>query len=182
VLINNAGASEFGEFVACDPAVLEAIFRTNALAPVLLTRAVLPEMIRRGSGRIVNIGSIFGSIGFAYFTAYSSNKFALRGFSESLRRELEGTGVGITYAAPRATRTPLNSGAVYRMAEAVKMPMDDPDEVAAWIVDAVERDRKDCYLGWPERAFVRINAVLPRLVDRALRRQNGLMRGFAVRP
>jgi short-subunit dehydrogenase len=181
VLINNAGASEFGEFATSDPAVLEEIFRTNTLAPVLLTRAVLPEMIRRGSGRIVNVGSIFGSIGFAYFTAYSSNKFALRGFSESLRRELEGTGVGVTYVAPRATRTPLNSGAVYRMAAAVKMAMDDPSDVAGAILEAIERDVKDRYLGWPERLFVRVNAVLPRLVDRALRRQNGLMRGFATR-
>ena len=75
---------------------------------MLLVRQLLPEMVARGDGRIVNVGSTFGSIGFAWFAAYSASKFGLRGFSEALRRELDGTGVTVTYVAPRAVK-PLST-------------------------------------------------------------------------
>ncbi len=180
VLVNCAGMQNFDQFAAESAQELEKLWRTNVLAPMLLTRALLPSMIAQAHGRIVNVGSIFGSIGFACFASYSASKFAMRGFSEALRRELEGSGVGVTYVAPRYTRTALNEGAVSRMAAAVKMNTDEPDWVAERIVRAIEQDRKDYYLGWPEALFVRINAILPRLVDIALRRQNVQMREFAT--
>ena len=181
LLINNAGVVDFHEFSCQSPAMIERIIHTNLVAPMLLTRAVLPAMLLQGYGRIVNIGSTFGSIGFAYFAAYASSKFAMRGFSESLRRELDGTGVGVSYLAPRAVKTSANSDAVYRMAEAVKMNMDEPEDVAQFIVNAI-CDEKDCaYFGWPEKLFVRINALLPGLVDGALRKQNKVMANFAPR-
>jgi short-subunit dehydrogenase len=178
ILINNAGITDFTEFSAADPARIEQLFRTNVLAPMQLSRALLPDMLAQGRGQIVNVGSIFGSIAFACFASYSASKFALRGFSEALRRELDGSGVGVTYVAPRAVRTALNTAAVYRMAERVKMAMDTPEQVAGQIVRAIEQDRKDVYLGFPEALFVRINALWPRLVDVALSKQNRIMREF----
>ena len=179
VLINNAGVSDFTAFSQADPALIERIFKTNVTAPILLTRAVVPQMIEQGQGRIVNMGSIFGSIGFAYFAAYSSSKFALRGFSEALRRELAGTGVDVTYVAPRAVKTAINSTAVYRMAEAVKMKMDNPDVVAKWILRCIEKDKKDAYYGLAEIFFVKLNGLLPRIVDKGLGKQNKAMRHYA---
>lgn len=179
ILVNNAGLANFGEFAEVDPVALDALLRTNVVGPMLLTRAVLPGMLQQQRGQIVNIGSIFGSIGFAYFAPYSTSKFALRGFSEALRREVHERGVEVTYVAPRATKTPLNRDAVYRMAAAVKMNLDEPERVAERIVEAVGKGKKDCYLGFPESLFVRINALLPRLVDAALRKQNRVMRKFA---
>lgn len=176
MLINNAGLSSYALFSEESPEAIEQLYQTNLIAPVLLTQRVVPQMIAQGHGHIVNVGSIFGSIGFACFVNYSSSKFALRGFSEALRRELEEDGIAVTYVAPRAVRTALNNAAVYRMAEAVKMPMDDPAQVAAQIVAAIETERKDIYLGWPEKLFVRINGLLPRIVDGALRAQNRIMR------
>jgi short-subunit dehydrogenase len=180
VLVNCAGISSFSGFTDETPDAIEKLLRINLHAPMQLTRAVLPQMQASKHGRIVNIGSIFGSIGFAYFAAYSASKFAMRGFSEALRRELEGTGVGVTYVAPRFTKTPINDGAVNRMAQAVGMNGDDPSVVAWHVVRAIEKDRKDCYIGWPECLFVRINAILPRLVDGALRKQNSQAREFAL--
>jgi short-subunit dehydrogenase len=179
LLINCAGLLSFRPFAEEDPAVIERIVQLNLVTPMLLVRQLLPEMLERGSGRIVNVGSTFGSIGFAWFAAYSASKFGLRGFSESLRRELEGTGVGVTYVAPRAVKTSLNSGAVYRMAEATRMNMDEPAWVAARIVSAIEADAKDVYLGFPEKLFARLNGFLPRLVDGGLRKQNRVMEPFA---
>ncbi len=179
LLINNAGLMSFRPFAEEDPVLLEQIMQLNTITPMLITRQVLPDMIDQGSGRVVNIGSTFGSIAFAWFSAYSASKFGLRGFSEALRRELDGSGVGVTYVAPRAVKTKLNSGAVYRMAEEVGMNMDEPQWVARRIVEAIKTDAKDRYLGFPESLFTRFNALLPRLVDGALRKQNRQMQAFA---
>lgn len=179
ILINNAGTSAFVDFVHQDAAEIEHLFRVNVVAPLQLTRALLPDMIDRGSGQIVNIGSTFGTIGFACFSGYSATKFALRGFSEALRREICDQGIKVTYVAPRAVRTRANSAAVYRMADAVKMNMDEPGPVARKIVDAIAKDRKDVYLGFPESLFARINSLFPRLVDKALAKQNRVMRDYA---
>lgn len=180
LLINNAGLLHFNPFEDEDPQAMERLLAVNVVAPILLSRAVLPWMQRQGRGRIVNIGSIFGSIGFPYFASYSASKFALRGFSEALRRELAGSGVGVTYVAPRATRTALNRSALNRMNEALKVAMDSPERVAAAVLDAIRRERDEVYLGWPESLFVRLNGLLPRLVDGALRRQHGEMRRYAT--
>jgi short-subunit dehydrogenase len=181
VLVNNAGISAFTDFASQDPASIAATVQTNVTAPLLLTRAVLPQLLAQGHGAVVNIGSMFGSIACAWFAGYSTSKFALRGFSEALRREVAGSGVAVLYAAPRALRTPINGPAVERMAAAIDMPMDDPAPVAERIVRALERGRKEIYLGYPEALFVRLNGLLPRLVDTALRRQNRQMRRFLGR-
>lgn len=182
ILINCAGVQNFGFFA--DEAVLDTatLFKVNTIAPIALTNAVLPHMLEKKRGQIVNLGSIFGSIGFPCFASYSASKFALRGFSEALRRELGGTGVGVTYVAPRFTRTAFNRSAVSRMADALKMNQDEPESVAASVIDAIEQNRLDRYLGWPEKFFVRINSILPRLVDLPLIKQVNQMRPFAVEP
>ncbi|RMG32480.1 MAG: SDR family oxidoreductase [Gammaproteobacteria bacterium] len=179
VLINAAGVLDFLPFADLSPERIELTFRVNTLSPILLIQAALPAMQAAGKGRIVNIGSIFGSIAFPYFSIYSASKFALRGFSEALRRELDGSGVGVSYVAPRATRTPLNDARVMAMGEATRMNMDTPERVAAQIVRVIERDRDEAYLGQPESLFVRINHLMPRLVDRALRGQRRIMEAFA---
>lgn len=171
LLINNAGISCFGEFSREKPANIDDIININVTAPLLLTRAVLPAMLESGKGRIVNVGSILGSIGFPHFAAYSASKFALRGFSEALRRELAGSGIGVTYVAPRTTRTTLNSDALYQLSAASGAAVDDPATVAAIIIDAITAGRDDVYIGWPEKLAVRMNALLPGLVSAAIGKQ-----------
>ncbi len=181
VLINTAGVMDFSDFLLQQDSRIEQTFQTNVIAPILLCKQALPYMLSQHQGQIVNIGSIFGSIGFAWFTTYSSSKFALRGFSQALRRELADTGVKVSYIAPRAVRTRLNSPAVYAMAEAVKMNMDTAEVVAKQIIDAITGNKKEQYLGFPESLFVRINALFPGLVDRATKKQNEIAGKFATR-
>lgn len=169
MLINLAGVQYFGPFEDQPADNLLAGYLVNLVAPARLTQAVLPGMKARRSGRIVNIGSIFGSIGFANFASYSSAKAGLRGLSQALRRELAATGVKVTYIAPRAVRTALNSPLVLKYAELTAMNMDAPERVAERIVQAIAAGRRDVYLGFPESFFVRVNALAPGLVDRALR-------------
>lgn len=179
VLINLAGSFSFQVFAEEDPETFERLMRANVLAPMTLTRLLLPGLIAQGGGRVVNVGSVLGSLALPWFTAYSSSKFALRGFSEGLRRELADTGVGVTYVAPRAVRTAMNPDAVYRMAEATGMAMDPPERVAAAIETAIRRDAREHFVGRPESIFARINALWPALVDRALRKQGRQTRPFA---
>jgi short-subunit dehydrogenase len=180
ILVNAAGINPFGVYAQQDAGLIRATMEVNLLAPMLLARAALPGMLAQGSGQIVNIGSTFGSIGFAWFTAYSASKFALRGFSQALRRELDGTGIAVSYIAPRAVKTAINSQQVYAMARTVRMNMDEPELVARHILQAIRERRKECYIGFPESLFARINALLPGIVDRALRKQNRSARAFAA--
>ncbi|MDQ6954969.1 MAG: SDR family oxidoreductase [Mariprofundaceae bacterium] len=178
MLINLAGLNSFTDFSEQDPAHIEMMMRVNVLAPMLLTRALLPSFLAHNSGTIVNVGSIFGSIGFAWFSSYSASKFALRGFSEALRRELAETDIQVTYIAPRAVKTPMNDDKIMKMGEATGMNMDEPTMVVNKIIQAIESGKKDWYLGFPESLFVRVNALLPRLVDKALAGQNKIAKIF----
>ena len=168
VLINLAGIQYFGPFEGQALEHVQFSYTVNLVAPVALAQAVVPKMKRRHDGHIVNIGSIFGSISYAHFVTYSSAKAGLRSFSEALRRELNGTGIEVTYIAPRAVKTPLNSSRVMEYAALTKMAMDEPAGVAKRIAEAIAGRKKDVYIGFPESLFVRLNAVLPRMVDAAV--------------
>ena len=168
ILINLAGVQYFGPFETQTPGDIETTYLVDLIAPVMLTKAALPGMKSRGGGQIVNIGSIFGSISYAHFVTYSSAKAGLRAFSEALRRELHDTQIAVTYIAPRAVKTGLSRGRVLEFARLTKMGMDQPDAISRAIVNAIIARRKDVYLGFPESLFVRLNAVLPRVVDAAL--------------
>jgi short-subunit dehydrogenase len=171
ILINLAGVMDFVRFDEQDPGMIQRLIQINVEAPMQMIRSILPQMMERRHGRIVNIGSMFGSIGFPCFAAYSASKFALRGFSQALRRELAGSGVGITYVSPRAVRTPFNPPVVHRMAELGLMHMDDPRWVAKKILLAIEKDKEEAYIGFPENLFAHLNAIVPGIISRAITRQ-----------
>ena len=143
-------------------------YAVNLIAPAVLSAAVVPQMRLRGDGQIVNIGSMMGAVPYPYFTAYSSAKAGLKGFSQALRREVAGSGIAVTHVAPRAMRTPLNTEAIQRFMAATKMHADDPDWVAGRILYAIERRASDVSGGIAERLFAQLNAIAPRLVDRGI--------------
>jgi short-subunit dehydrogenase len=171
VLINVAGINPFGLFSSQTDAEIEKALAINAVAPILLCRSLVPILERSEDAHIVNVGSVFGSLGYPGFAVYSASKFAIRGFTEALRRELADTSIRLHYVAPRATRTALSTDRVRAMNEELKVAMDYPETVAAAIEKALRRSRRDVFLGRPERFFSLVNAVFPGLVDRALIRQ-----------
>ena len=178
ILVNLAGIMDFTSFLKQSNERINAMFQVNVIAPIQLCNAFLPSMLQQGHGHLVNVGSTFGSIGFAWFTTYSSTKFALRGFSQALRRELADTPIKISYIAPRAVKTPLNSDAVYQMAKEVKMNMDEPAKVAQSIIKAMTKEKNEAYFGFPESLFVRINAIFPSLVDMGTKGQNKIAKKY----
>jgi len=168
ILINLAGLQYFGPAEQESITHTQSLLTVNLMAPIMLTQALLPKMKQKKSGHIVNIGSTFGSINFAHFASYSSSKSGLKGFSEALRREVKSDGINITYIAPRAVNTPMNTSKLLNFASMTKMNMDEPSWVADKILNAIIDNKKDIYLGFPEKLFVRINAIFPRLVDWSL--------------
>ena len=170
ILVNLAGVQYFGLSEAQPAHDTAASYLINLVAPVALCNAALSAMKRRNLGQIVNIGSVFGALPFAHFAAYSSAKAGLRAFSEALRRELVDTDIAVTYIAPRAVRTGMITPAIRQFAEISGMRFDDPHAVSMRIISAIKHREKDVCIGLPERLFMRLNALWPRVVDRALAR------------
>ncbi|MDM5089357.1 SDR family oxidoreductase [Aeromonas bestiarum] len=177
VLINNAGCNQFAWLEDQSSEQVERQLLLNVEAPIQLTRMLLPRL--RKPAVIMNIGSSFGAIGYAGYSVYCASKFALRGFSEALGRELEGTGIQVLHFAPRATRTRLNSEAAYEMNAELGTHTDSPQDVAEEAVIALCNETRRSWLGWPEKLFVRLNALLPGLVDRALAKQKPIIERYA---
>lgn len=178
-LVNLAGVLDFDLFQEQEPRLLQRLLAVNTVAPILLTRQLLPQLLARHEARIVNVGSIFGSIGHPGFVAYCASKAAIKAFSEALGRELADSPVSVAYLAPRATRTDLNPEKVRALNTALGTREDAPERVAQEIYSMLAGTGRQRFLGWPEKLFVFINAVLPSVVHKALVNKLPLIRQFA---
>lgn len=146
-LVNNAGFGLWGPVEALSVPELKAQFETNFFAAVRMTHAVLPAMIERRSGVIINISSVLGRMGTPFNGAYVSSKFALEGISESLKTELAPFGVHVALIEPGLFRTNFPANAVRARATA-----DDRSPYAPYI--ARYRESHDLFQrfgGDPER-------------------------------
>ncbi len=170
LLVNNAGIVPVGPLGAATDEDLQAVLETNLLAPMALVREALPLLKRSKGARVVNIGSVFGDIPYPLFAPYSATKAGLRGFSIALRRELAPLGIGVTYAAPRATHTNAARG-LQSLVEPFEMKFDTPAAVAKFIWNAVAREAKAIYPAGPERMYVLMQRLFPGVVDKAIAKQ-----------
>ena len=108
-LVNNAGLTQVGPFLSITPTVWDEVIRTDLTAAFHTCRAVLPSMVERGSGSIVNIASRLGQMGVTETAAYSAAKAGLIGLTRSLAREFGTSGVRINAVAPGVTITEMTS-------------------------------------------------------------------------
>ena len=112
VLVNNAGIAESAPFGRTDPVLWERHLRVNATGPFLCTREVLPGMLARGWGRVINVASLAGLYGAPYVTTYTASKHALVGFTRALAAEVSGKGVTVNAICPGYVATEMTwSGA-----------------------------------------------------------------------
>jgi len=111
ILVNNAGAAESAPFLKTSDAVLERMLSVNLRSAFRCSRAVLPGMLARGYGRIVNVSSIAGLRGYPYVTAYVAAKHALVGFTRALAMEVVQKGITVNAVCPGYTDTDLVRGA-----------------------------------------------------------------------
>jgi 3-hydroxybutyrate dehydrogenase len=116
ILVNNAGSVESGPFARTDPTVFSAMWNVHVMAAVHATQAVLPGMMSRGFGRIVNIASTAGLKGYPYVSAYCAAKHALVGLTRALAAETATRGVTVNAVCPGYTDTALARGSIDRVA------------------------------------------------------------------
>jgi len=169
LLVNNAGFGWYGPLSGMDPGRTGDLLRINLAVPLRLTAALMPGMIERGRGHIVNVASIAGHIGVPHEAVYSASKSGLITFSNSARAELAGTGVGLTLVVPAAVDTPFfaREGRPYDR----RMPrLVSPDRVAERLVAAVERGTPEVFVPRWIAFPVRFHGGLPRLFERLARR------------
>jgi NAD(P)-dependent dehydrogenase (short-subunit alcohol dehydrogenase family) len=145
VLVNNAAIPKRREITVLTPAEVEHVMAVNFFGPARMTLALLPRMLERGTGTIVNVSSVGGRLGIIHEAAYSASKFALCGWSESMAVDLHGTGVSVKLIEPGPIDTeiwdlPENEDPLY---QGPKVP---PEVVADGILDALASDRFEHYL------------------------------------
>jgi short-subunit dehydrogenase len=174
ILVNNAGIGAFGRFAEADPVNLRRILEVDFFATVELTRAALPilQASAERSGRrpaVVNIGSILGHRGIPYAAEYCAAKFAVRGFTESIRPELAKLGIDVLLVSPGTTDTGFFDNV---LAMQVKLPWrkkegggTKPEVVARATADALERGKREIIPSFGGAAMVRLNRWCPGLID-----------------
>jgi 3-hydroxybutyrate dehydrogenase len=125
ILVNNAGVADSAPFVRTDLETWRRVMDTNVTSAFLFCKAIVPGMIDRRYGRIVNIASIAGKRGGAYITAYAASKHALLGFSTSLAAELKDAGIMVNAICPGYVDTSMTRRNAARVAKATGLTSKD---------------------------------------------------------
>jgi short-subunit dehydrogenase len=177
VLVNNAGYGVLGPLAGVSDDQLRGVFDVNVFGLLRCTRAVVPEMRKRGCGTVVNVSSVLGELSLPYMGAYSATKHAVNAASESLRAELYRDGINVVTVMPGRIATEFNKHAVrngYRQFGRHKgVPA---SRAARAIVAAVRRDARTVVVPWWSRFFHVIRDLAPDAVDRFIESR---MRGAA---
>ncbi len=134
-LVNNAGLGIMGEIDGFQTEDWKTMFDTNVFGTFLCTRAVLPQMKRQHAGHIVNVASLAGTAGTAGMAGYCATKFAVRGFSDSLFKEVRPAGIRVTCVMPGSVETYFNGNEPGAQPDPHKM---QPEAIADAIVHAIE--------------------------------------------
>jgi short-subunit dehydrogenase len=174
VLINNAGIMEVGPVETMSIEDYQKAMAVHFWAPLLCIEHVLPDMRRRGNGRIVNISSIGGEIGVPHMAPYCASKFALNGLSQALRAELANYGVYVTTVCPGLMRTGSPRNALFKgkhRAEYAWFSITgslpgvsmNADRAARQIVNACRYGRAKITLSIPAKLAITANTIAPEL-------------------
>jgi short-subunit dehydrogenase len=150
IWINNAGVDAFGGFEQIPKKAFERVIQVNLLGTVNGSRAVLPHFRERGSGILINNASMVGAVPSPFHTAYVASKFAIRGFSHSLRQELSDVpGIQVCVVSPASIDTPLWQRAANYTGRKIKPfdPVHPPEQVAAVILSLARSPRREVFAG-----------------------------------
>ncbi len=174
VLVNNAGIGLYVPSWRADEAETRAVIELNLMTPLAMIRLVAPHMVQRGSGMIVNVGSIAGKVTLPWMTIYSASKYALASLSDGLRLELKHAGVKTMTVCPGYVKTGFHShtlgGEVPPSIQRSKKFAITPEHCAERIVAGVEKEKRTVMTpraGW---LLVAVARILPGLVDAQLHR------------
>ncbi len=188
ILINNAGIIEVGPLELMTRQDFEQAMRVHFWAPFELIALVVPEMRRRGGGRIVNVSSVGGRVAVPHLAPYTASKFALTGFSDAIRAELAGDNIEVTTVAPGMMRTGSHVHARFRgrhnfeyawFAAAAGAPLIsmNADRAARKILAACRRGQPSLILTFAARLQIVAGALFPNLTGYAMKLVNRFLPG-----
>lgn len=177
VLVNNAGFAIFDAIESAKPEDVESMMTTNYFGTVWCTQAVLPQMLARGEGTIVNVASIAGIMGYARMGAYCATKFAIIGFTEALRDEVIGRGVRVALVCPGTTDTTF-----FVKAERGKMPGASrlilavkPERVARVVAASAQDGKFRRIVPWTAAVFMKLKEITPTFAHALFRRASSML-------
>lgn len=169
VLFNNAGFGRLDWLENLDPVKdIQAQVNVNVLGVLQTTRLVLPHMQAQKGGHIINMASVAGLVGTPTYTIYAACKFAVRGFSEALRREVAPWNIRVSVIYPGGVATEFGEHAGIKRKSQVTTPKFmrlTAEQVGQAVVGLVQRPRRDLVITWPFRLSVWLNQAWPGLVD-----------------
>jgi short-subunit dehydrogenase len=160
VLVNNAGVGAPHRAWRASEAIIEGVIGTNLIAPVRVARAVVPQMVERRRGHIINIGSVAAHVAMPGNSLYSASKAALRVWSMALGRELRPSRVSVSLIAPGYIRTEMTQGVRF-------WPMAGPDLIARAVLRVVRRPRRELIVPGYYTPLTWLDWFAPGLLDLA---------------
>jgi dehydrogenase/reductase SDR family protein 7B len=176
ILINSGGISQRGLALETDLKTEQRLLDVNFWGTVILSKAVLPQMIARNSGSIIAISSLVGKFGTKYRSAYAASKHALHGYFDSLRIEIDNPNIHIMLACPGFIKTNVTINALTANGNA-QGTMDDaqengmlPEECAKQIIKAINSKKEEVYIGGKEINGVLIKRFFPKLFAKIIRK------------
>jgi short-subunit dehydrogenase len=183
ILINNAGLGLSAPVQDIKPEDLRYVFEVNVVAPQIAISLVLPPMLKRGEGHIVNVGSVASHIASPDLGGYTATKFALKGLTDSLRMELQGTGIGVSLVCPGPIATEFRESSRGRYPDhypkrTVGAPAED---VGNAIARAIERRLAEVFIPAYYQPLVGLDAMAPQIMRFAGKRAMRLGTRFADR-
>ena len=166
VMVNNAGVMPLGAFESEPVATTDLILDVNVRGVLHGMQAVIPTMVARGTGHVVNVASMAGMIPIPGMVTYNASKFAALGASLAARSEYAGTGVTVCAVLPSAVRTELTSGVQLGGG----MPTVDPEDVAEAILNTLRtKAARTSVPGWLAPGWALVDALVPEFVQRFAR-------------
>jgi short-subunit dehydrogenase len=172
ILVNNAGVGTLGLFENADPARVRAIMEVNFFALVEMTRLAIPLLKQGRTPIVVNVSSVLGHRGAPHRSEYCASKFAVQGFSESIRAEFAKRGIDVLVVSPGPTESEFHANLLGRTDDA-RQPSQAPVSaavVARKTVEAMRRGRREIIPSAWGRVFCLLNRLFPQLVDRIMSR------------
>lgn len=175
VLFNNAGVGALGwlEELEVDRGI-DTPLQINLVGLIHVTRAVLPHMIHRGRGHIINMSSVAGLVATPTYSVYAASKFGVRGFTEALRREVGVYGVHVSGIYPGGVETDFVPNPAATRKTGITTPKFlrlSAEDVAGAVYRIVQRKQRRVIIPWFFRAVVWVNTLCPGLVDRVIERR-----------
>jgi len=172
ILLNNAGFGRLDWLENLDPTRgIEAQINVNVLGLIQTTRFALPHMIERRSGHIINMASMAGLVATPTYTIYAACKFAVRGFTDALRREVGVWGIHVSAIYPGGVETEFKAHTGAKRKTGVTTPKAlilTSDDVARAVLNIVKRPRRMVLLPWVMWFSAWFNALFPGVVDRTV--------------